>query len=298
MQFFKYISSLLPSFSRDRILEDCRLTRTEITEETLPAYANALVILKGWKFKSDEIVMYQTQFNTLLATKNRNMFVTIHDSFKEIIQNLTDIEKLIDQTYNQEVASQGLTYLKANQLQFVEACGFVSKFSRKLLNYTLICETKSLDDASPEIAESISKAESDWLRANFVSFTTAFSIVSSSAALVKKSLEAVPDITITSENIHTLPQTLGEKKIDPFMMRLIPIWMNPIYHLGLMVAEWQAERYHAAKEERRLIELRLLNMKMLQEGKPDARTQKMIEYNQERVRALNRAIAKMEEKHV
>jgi hypothetical protein len=162
------------------------------------------------------------------------------------------------------------------------------------LNYIYICETAQYPDGDASVTESLTAAEIEWLDANFLSFCTAFNVVSGNPAHVDKKLADIPDIEITEDNAQTLAATVGSSKIDPFQMSMIPTWMNPVYHVGMFVAEWQADRYKAAKEEVKLIQLRKLNMEKLTAGKPDAHVQKEIKYMENRIQGINFKIAEME----
>lgn len=297
MRIVNYLSSLLPTFGKEQITEDCRITRAEIKDITQPSYDNAVPLLKSWKFKSSRIQEFNATFNRMVKHKESNLVTAIAKAFPEILENLETVEDMITKSYSEDVATGALTYLKANLLQFTECVGFVSKYARQLLIYIYICETEVFPDGGTVLKDSLSKAEQAWLNNNFVSFCTAFAAVSGASANVRKALDTIPEIVVTSENASTLPATVGETKLDPFQMRLIPIWMNPIYHVGMFVAEWQANRYKAAKEEVKLIELRKLNLVQLSEGKPDAHVQKQITYMESRVQGLNYKIAQMEKKH-
>lgn len=295
MRFANYIASLLPSFSKDRVIEDARLTRTEIKEHTAPSYEAAADLMKSWKFKSPQMEKPLGIFDRMVKSSgNDNFVVTIDKGFKVMLENLNHIEDQVSKTYNEEVAGGGLSYLKANLLQFVECIGFVSKFARKFLIYAYICESAMFEESSESVTTSLSPAEIEWLDANFVSFCTAFNIATNAPSHVERKLSEIPDIAITSENEHTLGSTIGEAKIDPFQMKLIPIWMNPIYHVGMFFAEWQSNRYKAAKEEVKLLQLRRLNLQKLSDGKPDAAVQKEIAYMESRIQGINFKIAKME----
>lgn len=309
MKITNYIASLLPSFGKTTVMEDVRLTRTEIKEATLPVYEAAVPLLGKWKFKSKVLQAQIAIFDRMVKSSgNDNIVVTIHKAFKPILENLDAVEVLVSKTYNEDVAGLGLTYAKANLLQFVECVSFVSKYARKFLIYIYVCETACYLDIDVDkvssaelqdnaINESLSKAELSWLESNFVTFCTALNIASGNPAHIKKQLEDIPDIVITAENAGTLGSTVGEHKLDPLQMKLIPIWMNPIYHIGMFVAEWQAERYKAAKEEVRLVQLRKLNLEKLSEGKPDAHVQQQIAYMESRIQGLNYKLAKMERDH-
>lgn len=296
MKLSNYLASLLPGFSKDRITEDCRITAAELREYTIPAYKAAEVFHKGWKFKSPEITGLMDTFGNMVKGGG-SMFAAIDGGFKVMLENLTEVEGLVIKTYNEEISGAGLTYMKANLLQFVEAVAFVSKFSRKLLLYAAAAETAALDVDAPKLQDTMSKFETDWIRANFVSFCTAFTAVTGTPQNITTAISKIPDVVVTSENVATMSETIGEKTLDPFKLGLIPIWMNPIYHVRMAIAEWQVDRHNAAKEEKRLLELRILNLEMAKAGKADAKIQQQIDYHADRVRTLNFKIAKMEAKH-
>lgn len=288
-----YLASLLPSFATETVLEDCRITRGEIKDITLPAYHAAVPLLKGWKYKTDAIVADMGQFRRIIKG-NDDFVVAVEKSFKTILENLDIVEDMVTKTFNQEVAGSGVTYLKSNLLQFVECVAFVSKYARKYLIYIYVMETSHFTDSNTTVAESLTPAEIEWLRANFVSFCTALNVTSTAPMSVRKAIADIPDIVVTADNAQTLGSTMGENKIDPFQMRLIPVWLNPIYHVGMFVAEWQSSRYKAAQEELKLIQLRKLNLERLSQGKPDAKLQKEISYMESRIQGLNYKLAKME----
>jgi hypothetical protein len=290
MKITNYISSLLPMFSKGQVLEDCRVTKSEITTITQPAYDGAVSLLKTWKPKSKDIQNHFALFSrNVKSPGSDNMVVAIQKSFKTIIENLDNIEGRIQATYNEEVAGSGLTYLKANLLQFVEAAAFFSKFARKWLVYFYQLETAAVGETADV---SVTPVEAAWINDNFLSFCAAINTVRRQTNEVDKLLADIPDIPVTQDGaaagIH------GDTKIDPFSMRLIPIVLNPVYHVGMFVAEWQANRYKAAQEELKLVQLRKLNLERVSQGRPDAHVQKEIEYMESRCQALNYRLDKME----
>lgn len=294
MKFEKYIQSLLPTFGKDRVLEDCRVTRTEIKDVTLPLYDTAVPLFKGYKFKSGDVQEQIASFNRLCHPGSDNIITHIQKALKASLENLDEVEALVEKTYNEEVAGSGLTYLKANLLQFTECLNFVSRYARRYLLWIYVAETAQIPDSETDLSEAMAPAEIEWIKINFIPFCTALNVVSIPTTKVKKALNDIPDIVVTEENVRSLSATMGENKLDPFEVRLIPVWLNPIYHIRMFVAEWQANRYKAALEERKLIELRHLNLKKRQEGKPDARLQKEIAYTEQRLRNINFKISKME----
>lgn len=297
MKAIHYLESLLPSFGKDQVIEDIRLTRNEVQDITLPAYETAVTLLKKYDFKSPEIKADMEQFKRVVKNNTIGFAHVVEKALSVSLDNLDEVEEMIKKQYNEEVAGLGMTYLKTAMLQLVECIGFVSKYARKYLVYIYVCETAQYEESETTIAESMAPAELEWLRLNFLSFCTALNIVSTPRHLVKRSIQDIPDVVVTKDNSVTLGSTLGESKLDPLQMRLIPVWLNPIYHVGMFVAEWQASRYKSAQEELKLLQLRKLNLQRLSEGKPDAKIQKEIAYMESRVQGINAKIAKMEKEH-
>lgn len=293
MKVRNFLNSLLPSFKKDQVIEDCRITRDEIKQFSEPAYSEALGLFKSWKFKSPAIEAQMATFSRLVKPHG-NMVATIAAGWKPILENLDQVEELAKSTFGEYIAGSGLTYLKANLLQFIEAAAFVSKYARKLLIYVYICETAEFEGSGTSLNASLTPAEIEWLNVNFISFCTAFNVAAGNPVQIKKQLAEIPDILVTNENAETLTATMGATRVDPFQMRLIPLWMNPIYHVRMAVAEWQVSRYKAAQEELKLVQLRKLNLEKLHAGKPDASVQHQIEYLEQRISGLNFKIAQME----
>ena len=294
MKLDQYLSSLLPSFTKERVLEDCRMTSAELKETAIPLYGTAVKAFKGHKFKNAAAVDMETVFKRMVKGHSGGLLEGTESALEQTLKNLGEIESMVDRVYSEEVAGLGMTYLKANLLQFTEWASFVSKYSRRLLIYVLILESSEYSDAGPTLNDSLEQAEIEWLQGHFVHFCTAINAVAQPTDKLKSAIANIPDINITKDNYDSLKATMGESKIDPFSVGLIPIWLNPIYHVRMAVAEWRADRYRGQKEEKKVVELRVLNLKRIQDGKPDAKIQKEIDYSQRRLSRINHELEMME----
>lgn len=297
MRFSSFIKALIPGFEKDRVLEDLRITHTELKEITLPAYETSVPFLKNKELRSKEVIDFDKVFRRTNTGFNKDLFVGIQEGLVNACDNLEVVRELIAKTYNEDVVAGGMTYLKANLLQFGEMVGFVSKYARKFLIYTFVMESSQYSANSLHANESLTKAEIAWIEQNFLNFAQAFKAVSAPKAKVTKQINDIPDIVIVGGadgNEDNLLRTHGDK-VDPFAVRFIATWMNPIYFVRMSVAEWQVERYNVAKDELKVIQLRKLHLERIRSDQPDARLEKEISYLEDRTQKLNYKIRQMEE---
>lgn len=291
MKITDWISSLLPSFSKDTLLEDIRLTRGQL-DSLGDLYVSAADQLKNWKFKSEPIKKMNGTFKSMVG--GTNPIVEIHKAFPNIMKNLDTAENLAVSILNGTVAVKGMTYKQAVLVQYVDAFFLFERYARKWLNYVLVLESAEYKENGLPISDSIPKPEIAWLEKAFVDFCVAFNAVSGDQKKTMDELKEVPDIDVSSSDSKSLSAQLGPKATDPFKLGFIATKANPIYLVRMVIAEWQVKRYKESKEELSALELRLLYLKRLQEGRPDAATEKRIRTLESRIQDLSADLADME----
>lgn len=307
MSLISYIKNLLPSFKKDRVLEDSRMVKTELTSVSIPSYKEAEKLLVKWDFKSKQVQGFITIFNRNMKGSSAfgvkdNMIVSIRKGLEKLLETHEVIEERLNKTLEDDVVAEGITCLKANLIQCLEAISFVSKYSYKFLNYVYIAETGLLEGSSDRsLKDNYAPSEIELIEKDFTKFCLALAALTKSKPELEKLIDKIPDVIVSVTNSDALASTLGNDKLNPIGLHGfdIPdpssISMNPIYHIGLMVAEFQANQYKVSKETKKILELRLLNLELTMQKNPDAKLQKEIEYIQSRIQGLDYKIRKMEE---
>lgn len=306
MKITDYLASLLPTFDKNRVVDDVRATREELDDVTIPAYEQAVKVLGNRKLVNPQLVDLQDAFNRIFPGASGNFIAIIEKYLKPTLKNLKELEDVVEKTYNNEVAGLGLSYRKANLLQLIEGYAFATRYARKLLNFAYVAETASLEAKAEgaeqsvldKIAEQLVPADLEYLKKHIVYFSQVYAVCAGlgKAKDVVKAIEEIPDVIVTKDNAETLTATMGVDKVDPFRMGFIPVWLNPVYHIGMLVTEWQVARYKAAQEELRVLNLRKLKLEKQLDDKYDAKVDQQAKYMQQRVDELEYKIAKMEKR--
>jgi hypothetical protein len=298
MKVDKFLSTLLPSFERSKVKEDIGLLREELKDVVLPVYDSAVKVMKNRKFLAQPIVEFDKHFKDNVKTPFRGNFIVVtHQALDNAYKNLDMLEEMVEKYYTDEIFRDALTYLKINILQYVQAISFAARFSRTLLLWTYAAEVNAVENNAEEMGHELTPGERQWISENAATYFRCITIISAPKRDVEKKFADIPDVIATEENQQFLPKTVGVARMDPFMFGLIPVVLNPIYHVRMAVAEWQVSRHRAAMEEKRMLEFRLLQLKQAEEGKKDAKLQQQIEYTEGRLQKINYKLKKMEEKY-
>ena len=294
MSIANYVASLLPTFDKARIEEDLRLLKEELQNNTIEPYRLASDFFNRNRFKSKEATEFDTTFRRQVKTESDLLGiypVTIYGGLTRCLANLNWVESHVGEFIGRDLASTGFTYKRANLLRFIEVAGFVGQYARKLLLWTYANEQSALGRS---LGSPLAPAEVEYLFRNRQAFFTGLSVVSKKTKVIEAAFANIPNLVVVPETEGSLKETVGPARLDPLQTGIIPIQLNPIYHIRMAIAEYQVGRYKAGQEEKRALEYRLLALEELLEGQEDAKLQQQIEYTEARLKKLNYKLSQME----
>ncbi len=292
MKLLRYIQSLLPRFERNTIEKNLQAVRKELNETIIPHYERAAELMADWRFKEQSNVKFERVFNQRVKTKHRgNYIVVINKLLPRYLDIIDATERLVTRYFSKDVMKSSLTYSRTQIIQVVEALDFAARYSRKLLLHTLASETQMVRGGQ---VKSLTPAEIKWLEQHSDAFLMVLQSFDRSGREIEKMVQSIPDIEVDEENLEAVVRTSGLSKLDPLNLSVHGFRFNPIYHLGMIRAEWEVAKYEAAKEEKKLLEYEILDLQNTLDEKPDPKLEKAIEYTRGRVAKLNKKIADME----
>lgn len=294
MNFLTYIQSLLPVVGKGRVLTQFRAQLLDLDEIAIPAYDGGLSVFSGdYRFKSQAMRNVETQF-TLLRTGARNANFVQHTyaaltNFKTVLPGLiSEVEKL----KGTDIARDAVDLRMATAMQLAEYGDFMVNYALRLLQWAYATEAQS--GTSSASATPIPRAEMKWITDNLVVFVRVVSLFQMPAKEMLSKLDTVPRVETANQDIAEI-QSVAGKRTDPINLGFLPPAYSPALRLGKAWAEWSVERHNQRKEIKRALELRLLDMRLAQEGNPDANLGGQIEYAESRINKLGYKIAQTEE---
>ena len=296
MKIAEYVQSLLPRISTSSVEKDLANVRSELRDHTLPPFDSMQELMSDWRFKDNWTKDFDKAFDKEVKTRLRgNYLIKTHEILKNTQDTINTLEKLVDKKYAKDVVRSAMSYQQSSILQLVESISFASKYARKLLIRTLGLET-SLYRNNSFMGKELTKKEIQWLDDNRHLFFLTMRALNHKPKDVEKMIGEIPDVEVDPDNHDNVVAVSGAKKLDPFGLSTFGLIMNPIYHIRIQITEWQVARYEAAKEERKMLEYQILDLRKALDEEHDPKLEQALEYTQDRVARLNYKIHKMEEK--
>jgi hypothetical protein len=303
MKALNFLRSLLPNFAKQTVLEDIRTTRLVLTAITVPSYESSMRLFGSRKLANPGLLKdWEVYRRNVKGANGANTIAAIEKTLKPMLATLDLIEKLVEKDYSDDIEGAGITYYKAAVLQMLESVSFASDFALRYLNYVTVVESAEirLDDDEEEADDAatiLTPAEVRYVSDRFLDFCAVMDTLSKPSDKLRTDFEAIPDVVITASGDQVVSNSIGLSKLDPFRHGVVPLFMNPIYHVRMAVAEWQHLRYEKAKAEKEALELRRLRMERLLQGKKDPSIEKQLEHNQKRIEDLSALLRKTEEQY-
>lgn len=288
MQISQFIASLLPTMASQTLVDDCRNLIGELDKTTIPAYTESLRLFKSWKFKSDTIKDYEKQYRQL-TTHSGNMIVAIHDSLERILIIQKLIQDKIHDNFSHDIVAEGMTVVQANLIKATEMNTFISTFAMSFLNFVYAHEAVAIRDEATSNDFPLTPMAIKYIEQNFVKFCYALSVMAKTRNEFDKLVAEMPDVVIGASGAELIEGTYDQNKLNPLSSGLIDIiggFRNPIYHISIAIAEWQARRFKRNQETLRVLKMRMLELETLSNKESNPVLSKDIATTQDRINQL------------
>jgi hypothetical protein len=294
-----YLKSLIPHVETSKILEDLRMTEEELQETVLPAFSQAKDFFSSQKFASGSNQSLDRELSGQLKNTGMGKSPTFLDAYYaglvRMTNNIKALTKLVNQEMGRDVVTEGASSKKIVLMRAAERISYVSRKSLDLLNLIYVNEAIEVGADAREV--SMSKAEVAKAEESVPNLGRLLNMYGVDTHAFEKLVNEMPDLVLSSAGTEDLEATYNDQELDPFDAPLAKGFVgNPIYHVRMAIAEWQVQRYKAAQEKKKVLELRLLHLRVAAErGGTNPSIERQIAYTQGRVATLDRYLTSTEQ---
>ncbi len=299
MKIFSFIKKLLPWIKKDDVLIDIEQSMEDLEKLAIPAFAQAASFFKASPPKSAWVKKTTDQFYTgyKLARDRKSRLIAedIHTALSNMLLNLKHLTDVIEKEFGNDILSSGITIKKAFIIRAAAQTSFCVKFSTDFLNavYSEIVR-EGFTDIDPS-DYCVSDKEKERIAANVWAFSTAMSVYGGKPEEFMKVVYTLSTALADDDKQKDIEALYRDYEVDPFSPMLADGFTgSPIYFVKMVAAEWQAKRYKLFVEKKKMLELRLMHLKILSSSNNDPSLEKDIAALEKRVETLEYELHKME----
>lgn len=291
---FNFVKSLNPRIRKSDAQSEIETTIKELREYTLPMARTLSEQHKVVPFKSSFYKVFEANVydHVKFSNKGTNLWLNISGALNNVLENAEVTKKLINDVLQEDTLRDGVTARVAHVLRFAGALSFVSRYITEVADYILSQEAVALGDE-----DSTAPAQAKYLKDNIEKFARLLADTSIPPKDFQRMMADIPDAYVSEKDASTVMSMFTSKQLDPFTkMAGMSNWINsPVFVIRMMWETYQAERYHAAKDRKAMLELRLIHLQNRQQNENNPRLQREIEGLEARIRKYEQKIRKIEE---
>jgi len=285
LELKKVLDSLSSTVKKESVVESFENIMTGLNDEVLPALEN--IIKDG-----DEPFIKNNQFLnnlsklTVRSKSNKDFLIAIKSLLNTIIKEEKDISKLIDKELNDYITSKGSTAKDLTIMKLVTDIGSLVFYIQDL-NYFILVNGQET---------SLPKIKMREIRANSGSFVNLFLAFHKDFSKYVKEISRVSSDTVYNESaVPSMMDRLFKSNGKLLTLPISGFNGNPIYHIRMWLVDKEIERYELLKDKKKLIELKLLELKLAEQQESNPKLKKQIEYYEEKVSRLEYNIKDIED---
>lgn len=298
METTEFLQLLPVTIDRSMVTNQLRSQIGNMTDNVLPSFRASLDVFDpAYKFRSQLGKQVENTFTRQRMTQNRTNWV---GDVLQALENANDLLPTfvedIGRVRSPLIARDGIDLRTANILQLAEMNKFMLSYAPKLLLWMYASEGAAM---SAHVKDNMSTAERQWLTNNLTGFVAVVSLYCRPAAEIRKKLDGVAAIPVAGIDFETAA-AVDYTKVDPLRMgfigedMLVALVSGISFRLGKLWAEWSVKNHNEQKELKNALELRLIEIKLAQDGTTDAALTKRIRYTEDRLSKLTYQIAQYE----
>jgi len=262
--------------TKDEMISAVEVSFTAISKNILPAFK--AVEAESTYFDSDKAyILGQLGGSLGLTTTNpKDVIKELARFFKDVHAEEKSLNKLINTQTNEKIFTSMATAQEVAIMATISDISSVTLFALDLLYYIVL----------PENTE-YPKKKLEMLQQSIHYFTSIVKVYINKFDKHVDTLYKVSKTVVKKGSSVAMMDKLLAKQGRLATMPVINGFIgNPIYHVRLWFVDRDVDKYESLKEKRKLLELRLLDLKMQSAGKHDERLAKQIAYYEDKVASM------------
>lgn len=286
------IKTLLQSFNlvkkpvkKEQLIKTFESIHLIAQEDVLPSLTELKNYEKASKITKSEIYNLTKELIKINGGKSKSIISDLEALFLDITKNTDGIEQLLNKHTSAVLTNKVMGVKDAAIIKLVDDIGSLTMFS---MDFVACLLANVNDTAFPKI-------KFKKLKEGIPAFVTL--VLGYGDKKLKTIIDNIAKLDDTSINPDSNEAMLGVKLQSSGITSIVPDGFinNPFYHIRMWFVDREIEKLEALKDKKKLIELRIMELKVEERSGSDGDLSKQIEYYEEKLAALEYQIQKLEE---
>ena len=284
-----YMRGISHTIKKEDVVTNIDYALTSLSSETLPLLDIMIKSSSLEPIKSSRYIKNMILTSGIKAKDSKEFFVKLKASVSNIVKSSKDIENLVMNDLNDIVTDKTATVKDAAILKLVNDMSIISLFTLDFIYYITVNGDASVSEFPKKKFEDI--------KTMMPSYAT---IVKSYSEKLPAKLKDISNLPSNLINVEMNKSSILEKLIGK-NSRLVSLPQaegfryNPIYHIRMYLVDREIAKYETLREKKKLIELRLLDLKLKSKNEENPKIAKQIEFWEEKLAKTEYDIKEIED---
>lgn len=290
------INSILAYFSKanhvikkDDVLKVLGFIFNSIGNDILPTFELLIANKDLKKLEKNQLLETLEKACKLKAKNNADAILKLKASFDNFLKNQKALESLVTKELSDVLTDRALVAKDAAIVRVINDIGSMTLYILSFLDMILLDESNT----------NYSKGRMKKVKEGIVDFSETYVIYGDLKEFERllKELPYVPDSTIdvtANNDVAMLNVILSKTGSELHLPKALGFINNPIYHVRMWLVDKEIKKYESLKDSKKLIELRIRELRLEEAGSGDPKLRQHIEYYEEKLASVEYDIAKIE----
>lgn len=289
---FDFIQRLNPHIKKSTVQRDLENSLKELSSFAMPMVKSMADTTAASPLKSEWNNVFESHLRDGIkfSRKSSNIWLDLYAALTNVQSNGEFLKKVIEDYLQEDTLRDGITARASHVVRLVGAISFITNYVAEVTDYSIAQESVVMGDVSDT-----PPAQEKHIRTSLAKFVSCLKDTALPPKEFEKLFNDIPEAFLTG-NTAAIKGMFSAKEIDPFVgMQGVNGWTgSPIFAIRMMWETYHAERFHAMKERKTILELRLIHLQNQQNDSTNPRLQKEIEGLQARINKYDRKIREVE----
>lgn len=285
-----YFNSMFHTVRREDVLKNLENTLSILNDEVIPALDGVISNGGNYKVLLDNNLL-KTIANTsgIKAKDNRDLLVKIKGLLVNVTKSGKDLTKVVENDLSEIVTDKTGTVRDVAIIKVVADISSLGMFTLDLLYFVL--SNNGADESN------YPKIKFQKIRDGIPSYSASLKSYAGHFANTVKDLPKVATIPakVDPSKISMFEKLVGKSGKSINLPNTQGFNGNPVYSIRMWLVDREIAKYESLKEKRKLIDLKLMELKVQETGDENPALRKQIEYFEDKISKVEYEIAQIED---